>query len=144
MVHDNQYGADEDDPATTVISGGSIVTHSATGNAASSAALVTSTANGSRETDESVLTAGPAQRLAAFPNPVREEVRATFALAQEADYTVEVYDVAGRLVQRLQASHAQAGQQVRVKWTPSLAATGVYTLRLLTPQGVQHVRLVRQ
>ena len=57
---------------------------------------------------------------------------------------MDVYDLAGRLVQRLQAGHALAGAGCRHPWQAGAAATGVYTLRLLTPLGVQYVRLVRQ
>ncbi|ALW84057.1 hypothetical protein AUC43_02430 [Hymenobacter sedentarius] len=132
VVYDNQAGADENDPATTAISYGAIIIQTPKSSAPANLVEATETAT---------LTAAT---FGAYPNPVHEQTTAAFAFDQDEDYAVEVYDVTGRLVQRLQAGHAAAGQLVQVTWTPGNAATGVYSLRLVTKHGVQQLRLVRQ
>jgi PKD repeat protein len=80
--------------------------------------------------------------LRSYPNPFSGSTTLEFALAKPGAYQLEVYDVKGRLVQRLQAGQAQEGQLVRVSWQAGTAAPGLYMARLTTATGVQTLKLV--
>jgi PKD repeat protein len=135
VVYDNQAGADENDPAATAISSGVIMVQ--TGSAPVKGVSAQLAYQGT-------ITTGVAASFTAYPNPVQTQTTVDFALDQAEDYTVDVYDATGRLVQHLQAGHAEAGQLLRATWTPGNAALGMYSLRLVTKHGVQHLRLLRQ
>jgi hypothetical protein len=82
--------------------------------------------------------------LTGAPNPFRDEVQLTFALATTQAYTLAVYDAQGRLVQQLASGQAEAGQVQQVQVFTHLYAEGLYLVRLTTATGGQLLRLVKQ
>ncbi|MCO6492978.1 MAG: T9SS type A sorting domain-containing protein [Phaeodactylibacter sp.] len=90
-----------------------------------------------------------AYRLDASPNPFREEVAIRFYLPQSGPATLEVYNLSGQRVRRLESASFDAGRHDRV-WDGRAdggqsLAPGVYLLRLQT-QGqavVKKLTLVR-
>ena len=66
----------------------------------------------------------------AFPNPFRNEVTLRFALGQAAPVTLDVFDVSGRLVQRVLSAQGRPAGENAVPFTPPSA--GVYFYRLRT------------
>jgi hypothetical protein len=82
--------------------------------------------------------------LSSYPNPFTSSTTLTFVLAQSQAYQVEIYDLNGRLVQRLQAGQATAGQQVQVEWQAAHVPAGFYLARLTTSTIVQNLKLIRQ
>jgi len=81
--------------------------------------------------------------LSSFPNPFTESTTLTFVLAQSQAYQLEIYDSSGRLVQRLPAGQALAGQPVQVQWPAANVPAGFYMARLITGTAVQNLKLVR-
>jgi hypothetical protein len=65
-----------------------------------------------------------AQAVSSFPNPFTTSTMLTFALAQSQAYELAIYDANGRLVQRLPAGQAMAGQQVQVQWQAANVPAG--------------------
>ena len=82
--------------------------------------------------------------LTGTPNPFRDEVQLTFALATTQAYTLAVYDAQGRLVEQLASGQAEAGQAQQVRVFTHLYAEGLYLVRLTTATGGQLLRLVKQ
>ena len=75
---------------------------------------------------------GPGARVALGPiepNPARlgQSVRASFALAEAADVTLELHDVAGRLLAARSLGRLPAGPG-SFDWAPALARPGLYWL----------------
>jgi PKD repeat protein len=92
---------------------------------------------------EDAPTALPAP-LSSYPNPFTGSTTLTFVLAQSQQYQLEIYDISGRLLQRLQAGQATAGQQVQVEWAAATVPAGFYLARLTTGTTAQNLKLVRQ
>ncbi len=64
-----------------------------------------------------------------YPNPADENLTIHYELTQNATVKLHIYDVAGRLVETLISGEQTAGRH-SVSWDSSVAATGVYLLRL--------------
>ncbi|MBO0356577.1 T9SS type A sorting domain-containing protein [Hymenobacter sp. BT186] len=79
-----------------------------------------------------------------YPNPFTGSTTITFTAAQSSEYQLDIFDMNGRLVQRLKAGNAQAGQVVQVEWQATDVRPGVYMARLTTGSTVQQLKLVRQ
>jgi hypothetical protein len=80
----------------------------------------------------------------AYPNPFSSRTTIAFTFPQKEDYTLQVYDLNGNLVQQWPAARAGAGQLVRVDWEPKRSKKGIYILRIVTSHGVQNIRLMRE
>ena len=87
---------------------------------------------------------GTEAKFTSYPNPFRQKMTAEFSVKQDEAYTLDVYDVKGSLVKRLQTGNAKAGQVIQATWEPERPAQGVYIIRLVTPSRVQHLRVVQE
>jgi len=63
------------------------------------------------------------------PNPFNPVTRVSYYVPDEAYVTIAVYDVTGRLVDRLVSQVEQAGEHT-VEWNASRAPSGIYFCRL--------------
>ncbi|WP_375433668.1 cellulose binding domain-containing protein [uncultured Hymenobacter sp.] len=90
------------------------------------------------------LAAGARNVVSSYPNPFTGRTTIAFTAAQAQDYQLDIYDMQGRLVKRLQIGKAQAGQVVQVEWQADSAPAGVYMARLTTGATVQQLKLVVQ
>jgi len=64
-----------------------------------------------------------------YPNPFNAETNIGFALAEEGNVTLVVYDLAGRLVATLVDGYDQAGEHT-VTWDASDVSSGIYFYKL--------------
>jgi choice-of-anchor B domain-containing protein len=90
---------------------------------------------------------GVTRLLPLAPNPFRSDALVRFELAGRADVSLDVYDVQGRLVQRLVDGSLDAGVQA-VRWdgrtlSGASAAPGVYYVRLETKAATSVQKIVR-
>jgi hypothetical protein len=90
---------------------------------------------------------GLTRLLPLAPNPFRADAFLRFELASRSELTLNVYDVQGRLVQRLVNGALGAGMQT-ARWdgrtvAGAAAAPGVYYVRLETPQVTSVQKVVR-
>jgi hypothetical protein len=138
VVYDNQAGDGEDATASTVIANGSIVIHNANDKASAATASVRLLPDGSPNASLEAMT------LTSYPNPFSAQTTLAFSFAQAQDYTLAIYDLKGVLVQRVQASRAQAGQRYEVTLDAQALSSGLYVARLTTSSGVQTLKLVVQ
>ena len=79
-----------------------------------------------------------------YPNPARGRVLLSFELAAPTEVTLEVFDVAGRLIQGWQSGNLSAGTH-EVDWAftsrdGQRTAPGIYLVRLTSP----HAQLTRR
>jgi len=67
--------------------------------------------------------------LSAFPNPFRHHITFEYELASPAPVQLRLYDLSGRLVEKL-VQPVQAAGRHRLRWTPTGQAAGMYLARL--------------
>jgi hypothetical protein len=74
-----------------------------------------------------------------FPSPAAGAVQVEYSLAYESSIDLSVFDLAGRLISRLESGVQVAGTH-RVRWdgeaTRGPARAGLYFVRYRTPQGI--------
>ncbi|RZK86654.1 MAG: T9SS type A sorting domain-containing protein, partial [Hymenobacter sp.] len=81
--------------------------------------------------------------LTIYPNPFTSQASIGFVLPQAGRATLEIYDVQNRLVQRLFAGSAPAGERRQFTLAGSDLAVGMYLVRLVTSSQVYTQKLVR-
>lgn len=85
--------------------------------------------------------AGEALPIMVSPNPLRQGGRVEFTLARAGMVSGHLFDTAGRLVRSVEPAVMTGGPQTLPLDTAGLAA-GIYHLKLRTPNGDGHSRLV--
>jgi hypothetical protein len=73
--------------------------------------------------------------IRAYPNPMRDEIKLEFPLKQETNLRVEVYDLAGRSLQRNQLGHFPQGNTILPMNLSNLAA-GRYILLVYSEEEI--------
>ena len=77
----------------------------------------------------------PGITLEATPNPFSGSLSVSFSLSEPSQVNLEVYDLSGRLVQRLLSEEVLSGQHSTV-WSPGESiTTGCYLIWLVTSEG---------
>lgn len=84
----------------------------------------------------------------AFPNPFRSSTGLMFSSMRGGRVQAEVYSISGRLVRKLVDDRVSAGQMTRVEWDGKNSRgeetpTGVYLIRVMTPDRVHQSRIVK-
>ncbi|ALI97708.1 Ig-like domain repeat protein [Rufibacter tibetensis] len=83
-------------------------------------------------------------KLASYPNPLIDETTVEFSVAQNEEYSLDVYDMKGALVKHLQKGKAANDETITAKWDARTSNVGVYIIRLSTNNKVKTLRVVRQ
>ncbi|MGI4759513.1 MAG: PA14 domain-containing protein [Janthinobacterium lividum] len=81
--------------------------------------------------------------LSVYPNPFTSQTTLEFVLPQAGSATLEVYDVQNRLVRRLFAGSAEAGERRQFSLDGPSLPVGIYMVRLVTASKVYTQKLVR-
>lgn len=76
-----------------------------------------------------------------FPNPFNPTTTIEFQLPHAAIVSVRVYDLLGRVISTIVDGRVPPGLH-RVRWDGSEFPSGVYLLRLSTPQGIQTRKMI--
>jgi len=71
----------------------------------------------------------PVLNLTNYPNPFNPSTRIEFTLAEDSEVELAVYDLKGRLVERLIDKEMSAGKQT-VDWDGQNVSSGIYFCRL--------------
>jgi len=79
-----------------------------------------------------------------FPNPFSRETQFTFELTNDADITVDIYTLSGRLIKSIHTEKYTLGYH-RIAWDGrdeygSLLANGVYLYKMTAAKGTQKIR----
>lgn len=81
--------------------------------------------------------------LNAAPNPFSGTANIEFNLTESDYVTLNLYDVRGVLVQRLHEGKADSGKLYSFEINGSELSGGIYFARLVTNNGVQHLKLIK-
>jgi hypothetical protein len=81
-------------------------------------------------------------QLLAYPNPSSGKVTVTYQPNQHGRVSLHLYSSKGELVRRVFEGQAMAGKQQQYAVDASTLPPGLYLLKLLTPAGTQHQKLV--
>jgi hypothetical protein len=98
---------------------------------------------GDRRWSGDLLSGGRTRILSLYPVPARDRVQLFFRIGTAGKVDVSVYDVRGRMVDRLFGRMTEPGEY-GVEWRPRKrdAASGVYFVRLQTPAGSESRKIV--
>jgi hypothetical protein len=69
----------------------------------------------------------------AYPNPFNSTTRISFGLPNDAEVSIQIYDITGCLVEKLVSENRTAGHY-SLSWNAGPNSTGVYLIRLETEQ----------
>jgi hypothetical protein len=135
IVYDNNVSlSDKGDNAvpSTTISGGSIVIHEVKSNAP----VATKT------TKLSTTTTAETSQLYNYPNTFTDRTTIAFSLEKEESYSLEVYDMRGVLIRKVDMGVAKAGKLYEYEFDGKNLSKGIYIARLLTPSGMKSVKML--
>jgi hypothetical protein len=79
--------------------------------------------------------------FSAYPNPFNSQTVITFSLPAECDVEILIYDIGGRLVERLFEDVLDAGAH-NISWNPRNLSSGIYFANLKTGDHVFTEKLV--
>ncbi|PVY39049.1 outer membrane protein assembly factor BamB family protein [Pontibacter virosus] len=83
-----------------------------------------------------------AAKLMAYPNAFSDRTTISFALEKDEAYTLEVYDMNGRLVRKVGEGTAKANQLYEYELEGQTMSDGMYIARLVTDSGTQSIKLL--
>jgi hypothetical protein len=83
-----------------------------------------------------------ASSFRAFPNPAKDKVFLSFSAAVGEDLSIEVYNVYGQVVSRIQVE--APGAENLIEWTPEELPPGIYTLTLRRENVIETLKVVLQ
>ncbi|MBC5774904.1 SBBP repeat-containing protein [Pontibacter sp. KCTC 32443] len=79
-----------------------------------------------------------------YPNIFTDKTTITFSLEQAGNYTLEVYDMKGKLVKTLSTGRAEAGRNYSYELDGSELQKGIYIARLIGDKGSYSIKMVLQ
>ena len=82
-------------------------------------------------------------QLSAYPNPAQQMTSLKLTINQASDIRIECMNLAGQMVNQLQAGHYTAGQH-SINYDLANLPQGVYMLRVYTEEGAASLRVVKE
>ncbi|WP_162344410.1 MBG domain-containing protein [Pontibacter fetidus] len=130
VVYDNARGTLENAELgnNTILGGGSIVIHE----------VKTATKGSKLEVAEKPQTA----QFYNYPNTFTDRTTIAFSLEKSESYLLEVYDMRGVLIKKVNMGVAEAGKLYEFGFDGSALSKGMYIARLLTPSGAKSVKMI--
>lgn len=80
--------------------------------------------------------------LVAAPNPFNSRTTIRFALRQEAQYTLSLFDAQGKLVRKLGSGFGKAGQQLQVNLDAAGLKEGLYMVQMANGTHLKSVKVL--
>ncbi|MFD2245001.1 HYR domain-containing protein [Pontibacter ruber] len=133
MVYDNQLGAADNADATTSIGGGSIVIHESKS---------VSTGPSVKKLDAESVSEPVVSNFDNYPNPFSGRTTIRFSFETEQKYALEVYDLKGALIRKVDVGVAEAGRVYEFDLEGQNMAEGIYFARLTSNAGVKTIKLL--
>lgn len=138
VVYDNEIEALESAEPTnfsTQLGGGSVVIHTPKGGGANK-----------REVSEATIDANEilATTFTNYPNTFSDRTNIAFVLAKDESFSLEVYDIRGIMISKVASGMAEAGRQYEYEVDGSRMTSGMFIARLVTPSGVQVLRMIKK
>jgi hypothetical protein len=78
----------------------------------------------------------------AYPNPFTDKATIELMTAEDLRYSLEMYDINGRLVSRLSEGTTQAGKVYNFEITAGNLPEGVYLVRFLTDRYIETIKVI--
>jgi hypothetical protein len=76
-----------------------------------------------------------------YPNPFSDVATIEFSQAKAQNFSLELYDVTGRMVKRIASGTTEAGKRYRYQVESQYLPEGMYMVRLITGKSSQTFRL---
>ncbi len=129
VVYDNEGGGENED-ATTVLGGGSIVIHKPKGNSKAQEDITKGTPIIMQDLRPEIL-----ETLAASPNPVVSFSTVRFSVKEDALVTLRLFDHSGRMIETLFQGNVKALENYDVDFQRRNLMSGIYIVKLTTATG---------
>lgn len=78
-----------------------------------------------------------------YPSPFSDKTTIAFVLDKEEPYTLEVYDLNGKLVRKLTSGTAHPGKLYEFEMDASEMPKGMFITRLSTPSSIYNLRIIK-
>ncbi|MEJ8756478.1 MBG domain-containing protein, partial [Pontibacter sp. H259] len=131
VIYDNQMDKADNTNDATILGGGSIVIHEVKSTSKSSTLVTKAPA----EPEE-------AGQFYNYPNTFTDRTTIAFSLEKSESYLLEVYDMRGVLIKKVDMGVAEAGKLYEFEFNGSHLSKGMYIARLLTPSGAKSVKMI--
>ncbi|AHM60526.1 autotransporter-associated beta strand repeat-containing protein [Flammeovirgaceae bacterium 311] len=96
------------------------------------------------QVEEEVVASEPlAIKFYNYPNVFSDRTTIAFVLDKDEQYSVEVYDLNGKLVKKLVSGTAEAGVLNEYELDASEMTGGMFVTRLVTPSGIYNLRMIK-
>lgn len=93
--------------------------------------------------DRAVIAATAMDKIEVFPNPFSDKLNIRIALSRPAEASLQLFDLAGRLVQVFDCSAMADSGSLNQEWDVPEIKPGIYFLRLQQESGQQTVKLMK-
>jgi N-acetylneuraminic acid mutarotase len=80
--------------------------------------------------------------LSVWPNPVDRSTTMRFSLNQDQKVQLLVYNMEGKVIDKVYEGDAKAGKKYQFNWNPRSHASGTYITTLRTEKGVFHQKII--
>ncbi|NEM98714.1 HYR domain-containing protein [Pontibacter burrus] len=134
VLYDNQRGVSESSDLATVLGGGSIVIHKPAANGKS-------TTTSSKLIAETTVEPEIA-KFYNYPNMFTDKTTIVFSLDKSESYLLEVFDIRGVLIKKVDMGVAEAGKLYEFGFDGSNLSKGMYIGRLTTPSGSKSIKMI--
>jgi len=81
--------------------------------------------------------------LNVYPNPAKNQTTIYFTLAKTSAVSIKLFDMNGKSIQTLISGNQQQGDHT-LQLNTSKFSAGIYTIRMVTDNGVKNLKLVVQ
>ncbi len=134
IVYDNQRGLADDAAIVTEVTGSIVIHQPANVKAGSTTSKVVAQDKPQPEVS--------ATKFLNYPNPYNDRTTIAFTAEKEGSFALEVYDVKGALVRKLDMGVTEAGKTYEYDLDSRNMPEGMYFARLMTSSGVQTIKMV--
>ena len=76
-----------------------------------------------------------------YPNPFNPVTTIAYDVALDCELVLSIFDLQGRLVEKLVSGYVQAGYY-EIQWDANSQASGLYFLRMVTPESAMTRKLI--
>jgi len=76
-----------------------------------------------------------------YPNPFNPTTSITYDVATDCEIEIAIFDIKGRLIEKLVSGVVQAGYY-EIQWNAKSQASGIYFLRMVTPESAMTQKLI--
>lgn len=83
-------------------------------------------------------------QLGVYPNPIEDQAIVILSFNKDQNYRLDLYDLKGSLIEIIHQDNAVANKIYQFELESKTLNEGTYIIRLITKEGVQHLKIILQ